>query len=53
MQIYKAHKILIFHLKRFKASANRSFKTKLETLVEFPINGLDMSEFVLNSNVPE
>lgn len=52
MQIYKAPKILMFHLKRFKAS-NKMFKQKLETLVDFPLSGLDLSEFIINSNIPE
>lgn len=52
MQIYKAPKILIFNLKRFKSSHHRSFKSKLETLVNFPINGLDMTDYVLNGSIP-
>ncbi|CAD8158112.1 unnamed protein product [Paramecium pentaurelia] len=51
MQIYKAPQILIFTLKRFKAS-NRLFKQKLETLVDFPINNLDMTDYVINSRTP-
>lgn len=51
MQIYKAPKILMFHLKRFKNS-NRYFKSKLETLITFELNGLDLSDYVLNSNLP-
>jgi len=52
MEIYMAPKILIFHLKRFKQDSNRYFKKKLEALVQFPISGLDMTEFVLNSSLP-
>ena len=52
MQIYKAPSILIFHLKRFKASSHRSFKSKLDTLVEFPLTGLDMTDQILNTNIP-
>lgn len=52
IQLYKTPKILIFALKRFKAS-NRMFKQKLETLVEFPINGLDLTKYVINGSVPE
>ncbi|CAD8091291.1 unnamed protein product [Paramecium sonneborni] len=51
MQIYKAPQLLIFTLKRFKAS-NRLFKQKLETLVDFPINDLDLTEFIINSKTP-
>ncbi|CAD8163336.1 unnamed protein product [Paramecium pentaurelia] len=51
MQIYKAPQLLIFILKRFKAS-NRLFKQKLETQVDFPINNLDMTDYLINSNIP-
>ncbi|CAD8125674.1 unnamed protein product [Paramecium sonneborni] len=51
MQIYKASDILIFTLKRFKAT-HGYFKQKLETFVEFPVNGLDLKEFIINKNKP-
>ncbi|CAD8200152.1 unnamed protein product [Paramecium octaurelia] len=51
MQIYKASDILIFTLKRFKASSG-FFKQKLETFVEFPVRGLDLTDFILNKNRP-
>ncbi|CAD8117954.1 unnamed protein product [Paramecium sonneborni] len=51
MQIYKASDILIFTLKRFKASSG-FFKQKLETFVEFPVRGLNLTEFILNKNRP-
>ncbi|KAM3133391.1 hypothetical protein pb186bvf_014552 [Paramecium bursaria] len=51
MKIYKAPKILMLQLKRFKAS-NRMFKQKLESFVDFPINGLDMSDYIINSRIP-
>ncbi|CAK84746.1 unnamed protein product (macronuclear) [Paramecium tetraurelia] len=51
MQIYKASDILIFTLKRFKAS-HGFFKQKLETFVEFPVRGLDLTEFIINQNKP-
>ncbi|CAD8202954.1 unnamed protein product [Paramecium pentaurelia] len=51
MQIYKASDILIFTLKRFKAS-HGFFKQKLETYVEFPVKGLDLTDFILNKNKP-
>ncbi|CAD8206908.1 unnamed protein product [Paramecium pentaurelia] len=51
MQIYKASDILIFTLKRFKASSGY-FKQKLETFVDFPVRGLDLTEFILNKNRP-
>lgn len=53
MQIYVAPKILIFHFKRFKASPNKTFKSKLDTLVEFPLHGLDMKDFLFESRIPQ
>ena len=43
LQIYKSAEVLIFHLKRFRP---RYFE-KLATVVDFPLEGLDMREFVL------
>ncbi|CAK69659.1 unnamed protein product (macronuclear) [Paramecium tetraurelia] len=51
MEIYKTPKILIFHLKRFKNS-NKFFKSKLETLIDFPIENFDIREFVQNHHLP-
>ncbi|CAD8072992.1 unnamed protein product [Paramecium sonneborni] len=51
MEIYKTPKILIFHLKRFKNS-NKLFKSKLETLIDFPIQDFDIREFVQNHHLP-
>lgn len=51
MSIYKAPKILIFSLKRFK-SKNKYFKSKLETPVIFPIRNFDLTNFVLNTSLP-
>lgn len=44
--IWSLPKVLIIHLKRF--SFSRSWRDKIDTLVEFPVDGLDMSEYVLN-----
>ena len=52
MSIYKAPETLVFSLKRFK-SKNKYFKSKLETLVTFPVRNLDLSEFVLNTSLPQ
>ncbi|XP_046407144.1 ubiquitin carboxyl-terminal hydrolase 15-like [Ischnura elegans] len=41
-------RILIIQLKRF--SYNRCRRDKLDTLVEFPIQGLDMTKYVINGN---
>lgn len=44
IQIWSTGDILTIHLKRFQTS--RSFSDKLNMVVDFPINGLDISEFV-------
>lgn len=44
--IWSLPKVLIIHLKRF--SFSRSWRDKIDTLVEFPVDGLDMSDYVLN-----
>jgi ubiquitin carboxyl-terminal hydrolase 4/11/15 len=52
MEIYSTPKILLFHLKRFKDS-QKYFKSKLQTLVEFPINDLDLKNHVINKALPQ
>lgn len=42
MELYSTPPILIIHLKRFKNN------TKIDTLVDFPIKDLDMSEYLLS-----
>uniref|UniRef100_A0A803WG82 Ubiquitin carboxyl-terminal hydrolase n=1 Tax=Ficedula albicollis TaxID=59894 RepID=A0A803WG82_FICAL len=42
--LWSLPRILVVHLKRF--SYNRYWRDKLDTVVEFPIRGLNMSEFV-------
>jgi len=42
MEIFNSPNILIIHLKRFKNN------TKIDTLVKFPLEGLDVSDFVIN-----
>lgn len=44
--IWSLPKVMIIHLKRF--SFSRSWRDKIDTLVEFPVKNLDMSEYVLN-----
>jgi ubiquitin carboxyl-terminal hydrolase 4/11/15 len=44
MEIYHAPHILIIHLKRF--TSNR----KIDVLVDFPINDLDISNYVINND---
>ncbi len=38
-------KILVVHLKRF-SYANRLWRDKIDTVVDFPLNGLDLSSYV-------
>ncbi|QMW29025.1 hypothetical protein G4B84_004360, partial [Aspergillus flavus NRRL3357] len=40
-QLWRTPDILVMHLKRF--SASRGFRDKLDVLVDFPVEGLDMS----------
>ncbi|XP_047419402.1 ubiquitin carboxyl-terminal hydrolase 4 isoform X2 [Sciurus carolinensis] len=42
--LWSLPKILVVHLKRF--SYNRYWRDKLDTIVEFPVRALNMSEFV-------
>ncbi|TKA67109.1 hypothetical protein B0A49_11932 [Cryomyces minteri] len=44
LEIWTVPDILVVHLKRF--SANRGFRDKIDVLVDFPINGLDLSDRV-------
>ena len=44
--IWSLPEVLIIHLKRF--SFSRSWRDKIDTLVEFPVEGLDMSSYVHN-----
>ncbi|KAI9670061.1 MAG: CSN-associated deubiquitinating enzyme Ubp12 [Caeruleum heppii] len=43
-ELWKCPDILVIHLKRF--SANRGFRDKIDVVVDFPIEGLDLSERV-------
>jgi ubiquitin carboxyl-terminal hydrolase 4/11 len=44
LEIWTCPDILVVHLKRF--GGNRSFRDKIDTMVEYPIEGLDMSDRV-------
>ncbi|KAF2803650.1 UCH-domain-containing protein [Mytilinidion resinicola] len=44
LEIWTLPDILVVHLKRF--SANRGFRDKIDVLVDFPIEGLDLSKRV-------
>ena len=43
-ELWKAPDILVMHLKRF--SSNRNFRDKLEVKVDYPIEGLDLTKMV-------
>ena len=46
IQVYNLPPILLINLKRFRGN-----NAKQNTQVEFPIKGLDMSDFVVSSDV--
>ena len=58
MELYKLPEILIFHFKRFKTNRIRSIgpfywasgNQKNTSLIEFPVNGLDMKKYALSAN---
>nr|XP_055030276.1 ubiquitin carboxyl-terminal hydrolase 8 isoform X2 [Misgurnus anguillicaudatus] len=45
MQIWKVPPILLIHLKRFKYDGR--WREKLQTLVDFPLDNLDLSQYVI------
>jgi len=45
--IWSAPPILIIHLKRFSYRGRFSFREKLDEMIDFPIEGLDLTEFVI------
>ena len=47
-ELWKVPDILVMHLKRF--SSNRNFRDKLEILVDFPTEGLDLTDRVLTKD---
>lgn len=46
--IWDLPSVLVIHLKRF--SYCRYWRDKLDTFVDYPVKGLDMSDFVINPN---
>jgi ubiquitin carboxyl-terminal hydrolase 4/11/15 len=44
--IWSAPKLLVVHLKRFSA-VNRVWRERLDNLIDFPIDNLDLTEFVI------
>ncbi|RCK60726.1 Ubiquitin carboxyl-terminal hydrolase 12 [Candida viswanathii] len=49
IQLWSTGDILTIHLKRFHSA--RAFSDKIDVLVDFPIEGLDMSQYVANPSV--
>ena len=52
MEIYKAPKYLILQIKRFENTHDFMQAKKLNTQVNFPIEGLDLTNHVLNHELP-
>ena len=52
MEIYKAPPVLILHFKRFKSGNSYFKKGKITEKVEFPCEDFDISDYVLNHEVP-
>ena len=51
--IYRPPPILIIQLKRFQFSATTHRRNKIDTFIDFPLEGLDLSEHVMNWNEGE
>lgn len=51
IQLWSSGDILTIHLKRFHSA--RAFSDKIDMLVEFPIEGLDISQYIANPNSTE
>lgn len=48
MEVYSAPDYLIIHLKRFSHQRNQLFGSrKLNNFINFPVNGLDMSQYIV------
>lgn len=49
MEIYKTPEFLVVHFKRFSHTRNSMFGSrKLNTMIDFPVLGLDLSSYVLS-----
>ena len=44
LQLWRVPSMLIIHLKRFKSEGR--WKSKIQTLVNYPLEGLDLREYV-------
>ncbi|KAL7520743.1 hypothetical protein ACHAWX_005453 [Stephanocyclus meneghinianus] len=51
--LYRTPPILVIHLKRFHYSSTTHRRDKIDTLIDFPLNGLDLREFVTHWEVGE
>jgi len=51
--LYQTPRILVIHLKRFHFSSVSHRRDKLDTLVQFPLEGLDLSDMVMHWNEGE
>lgn len=51
MEVFSAPKILIIHLKRFKNQ--RNIKTKINLKIIYPLENLDLKDYVVESLMPE
>lgn len=51
MEIFSAPRILIIHLKRFKN--NRNIKTKINLKIQYPLENLDLTDYILENLLPE
>ena len=52
MSLYKAPRVLVIHLKRFKSSGSYS-KSKITDRIDFPIEDLDLTNYVRDPSLPE
>lgn len=50
MEIWSAPKHLIVHLKRFSHTRGLWGGRKIQQLIQFPVEGLDMTRYILNAN---
>jgi ubiquitin C-terminal hydrolase len=51
MEVYKCPEYLIIHLKRFSHQRQSIFSSrKIGELIEFPVEGLNLSQYVINNS---
>jgi ubiquitin C-terminal hydrolase len=49
--LWSLPKVLVVHLKRF--SYSRNYRDKIDTVVDFPIRDLDLSEYLIHGNTDQ